>query len=95
MKVKELIKKYPGYKIIEMGYPNCIPFTQLPSELNGLYGKEYEKVLNELEVKGYKVYHKPHTDIDITHLFTGGKKKSNPHYEGTVEIYLKGNKKIY
>ena len=93
MKVKDLKAKYKGYKFIEMGYPDCIPFTQLPKELDGLYGKEYEKVENELDVKGYRVYHKPHTDIDITAALFGGKKKPNPHYEGTVEIYLKGRKR--
>lgn len=93
MKVKELKAKYPNYFVVEMGYPNCIPFTCLPSELNGLHGKEYEKVENELEVKGYKVYHKPVEHIDITHLVVGGKKRPNAKYDGTLEIYLKGKKR--
>lgn len=93
MKVKELIAKYPNYQVVEMGYPGCIPFTCLPKELQGLSGKAYEKVEMELEVKGYKVFHNPHTNIDITHLVVGGKKRPNSHYEGTLEIYLCGNKR--
>ena len=95
MKVKELIKKYPNYKVVEMGYPGCIPFTCLPSELNGLHGKAYEKVFMELEVKGYEATYHPHTDIDITHLIIGGKKRPNPSYEGVLEIYLKGDKRLW
>lgn len=95
MKVKELRKKYKGYKIIEMGYPDSIPFTMLPKECQGLYGKELAKVIDELEVKGYKVYEHPHTDINITHLILGGKKRPNPSYKGTVEIYLVSNKKRF
>ena len=93
MKVKELISKYPKYSIIEQGYPDSFPFSDLPKELQGLHGKEYEKVEMELEVKGYKAVAKPHTDIDITAALFGGKKKPNPHYEGTLYIYLKGDKK--
>ena len=93
MKVKELIAKYPKYSVIEMGYPGDMPFTNLPKELQGLYGKAYERVEMELEVKGYEVFHKPHTDIDITAALFGGKKKPNKHYEGTLYIYLKGKEK--
>lgn len=93
MKVKELIAKYPNYSVVEMGYPDSIPFSELPRELQGLYGKAYEKVEMELEVKGYKAIAKPHTDIDITHLVVGGKKRPNPHYDGTLYIYLKGEKR--
>ena len=93
MKVKELTKKYKGYRIVCMGYPDSIPYTQLPRELNGLYGKEFEKVLNELEVKGYDVIEKEHTDTDITHLILGGKKRPNPTYKGYVHIYLKSVKR--
>lgn len=89
MKVKDLVAKYPHYSIIEMGTPRDIPFTNLPKELQGLSGKAYEKVEMELEVKSYEVYHKPHTDIDITHLVFGGKKKPNAQYDGTLYIYLK------
>ena len=92
MKVKELIAKYPGYSVVEMGYPDSTPFTMLPKELQGLSGKAYEKVEMELEVKGYKVYDKPHTDIDITAALFGGKKKRNRHYKGTLYIYLKSDK---
>ena len=92
MKVKELIAKYPRYQIVEMGYPDSFPFSELPRELQGLYGKEYEKVEMELEVKGYEVHHDPHTNIDITHLVCGGKKRPNASYEGTLYIYLKGDK---
>ena len=95
MKVKELIAKYPNYQVVEMGYPDSIPFTMLPKELDGLHGKAYEKVEMELEVKGYKVVNKPHTDIDITHLVFGGKKRPNKSYDGTLYIYLKGDKKRY
>ena len=93
MKVKELIAKYPKYSVIEQGYPDSFPFSDLPRELQGLYGKAYEKVEMELEVKGYKVIHKPHTNIDITHLVVGGKKRPNVSYEGTLEIYLRGKKR--
>ncbi len=92
MKVKELEAKYKGYKIIHKGYPDSIPFTMLPKELNGLSGRAYTRVANELEVKGYKVIEKPHTDIDITAALFGGKKRPNPHYKGIVEIYLKSDK---
>ena len=92
MKVKELIAKYKGYKIIETGYPDSAPFAMLPKELDGLYGKAYEKVSNELEVKGFKVIEKPHTDIDITAALFGGKKRPNPSYKGTLYIYLKSDK---
>ena len=95
MKVKELIKKYPNYQVIEMGYPDSIPFTMLPKELQGLSGKAYEKVEMELEVKGYKVYHKPVICVDITHCVFGGKKKPNAKYEGTLYIYLKSNKPYF
>jgi len=92
MKVKELIAKYPGYSVIEKGYPDSFPFTMLPKELQGLSGKAYEKVEMELEVKGFKVIHKPHTDIDITSTLFGGKKKPNQTYKGTLEIYLVSDK---
>ena len=58
MKVKELIAKYPGYMVIEKGYPDSIPFSELPRELDGLRGKAYEKVEGELRVYGYSVSHK-------------------------------------
>lgn len=92
MKVKELISKYPNYQVIEMGYPNSIPFTQLPRELDGLYGKDFERVVMELDVKGFEAIDKPFESIDITHLVFGGKKRSNSHYKGTLYIYLKGDK---
>ena len=95
MKVKELLAKYPGYSVVEMGYPDSIPFTMLPKELQGLRGKEYEKVEMELEVKGYKVFDKPHTDIDITAALFGGKKRPNPSYKGTLEIYLVSDKPYF
>lgn len=95
MKVKELIAKYPNYQVIEMGYPDSIPFTMLPSELNGLRGKAYEKVEMELDVKGYEVYHEPVTCIDITHCVFGGKKRPNAHYDGTLYIYLKSDKPLF
>lgn len=76
-----------------MGYPDCIPFTLLPEECEGLYGKQLAKVIDELEVKGYKVIDKPHTNIDITHLIVGGKKRPNSSYKGTLEIYLRGTKR--
>ena len=93
MKVKELIAKYPKYSVIEQGYPDSFPFSDLPRELQGLYGKAYEKVEMELEVMGYDAIAKPHTDIDITAALFGGKKKPNPHYEGTLYIYLKGTER--
>lgn len=93
MKVKDLIKKYPGYQIVEKGYPDSWPFSDLPKELQGLRGKEFEKVEMELEVKGFKVIDKPHTNIDITHCVLGGKKRKNAAYKGTLIIYLKGDKR--
>ena len=93
MKVKELIARYPNHNVVEMGYPDSIPFTELPRELQGLSGKEYQKVEMELEVMGYEVIDKPFTSVDITHLVFGGKKRRNKHYEGTLYIYLKGGKK--
>lgn len=93
MKVKELVKKYPGYQVIEKGYPDSFPFADLPKELQGLSGKAYEKVEMELEVKGYKVQDKPFTSVDITHAIFGGKKRPNQSYKGMLYIYLKGNKK--
>lgn len=93
MKVKELVKKYPNYQVIEKGYPNSFPFADLPKELNGLSGKAYEKVEMELEVKGYKVDNKPFTTIDITHCVFGGKKRPNKSYDGKLYIYLKGDKR--
>lgn len=92
MKVKDLINKYPNYNVVEMGYPDSIPFTMLPKELQGLSGKAYEKVEMELEVKGYDVIHKPFDSIDITHCVFGGKKRPNIHYEGTLYIYLVSGK---
>ena len=65
MKVKELVEKYPNHLVVERGYPNSIPFTELPKELRGLTGKAYNNVLMELEVKGYKVSNKPFTEVDI------------------------------
>ena len=93
MTVKELIEKYPGYHVIEMGYPDSFPFGELPKELQGLSGKAYEKVEMGLEVKGYKVVDKPFTSIDVTHAIFGGKKRPNQSYKGTLYIYLKGDKK--
>ena len=93
MKVKELIAKYPGYEVIEMGYPESFPFSDLPKELQGLTGKAYEKVSMKLEVKGYKVIDKPFTSISIGHVLFGGKKQPNVEYKGTLEIYLKGTSK--
>ena len=93
MKVKELISKYPKYQIIEQGYPDSFPFSELPRELQGLHGKQYEKVEMELEVKGYKAVAKPVTCIDITAALFGGKKRPNATYDGTLYIYLKGDKK--
>ena len=92
MKVKELIAKYPNYSVIEMGYPDSMPFSELPSELNGLHGKAYERVEMELEVKGYDAIAKPHTDIDITAALFGGKKRPNKSYDGFLYIYLKDDK---
>lgn len=93
MKVKDLIVRYPGYQIIEQGYPDSVPFTELPRELQGLHGKAYEKVEGELRVYGYKVSHKPFECVDITAALFGGKKRPNPKYKGQVEIYLKGRKR--
>ena len=93
MKVKELIEKYPNYSVVEKGYPDSMPFTELPKELQGLSGKAFEKVMMELEVKGYEAIAKPHTDIDITAALFGGKKRPNKSYDGFLYIYLKGNKK--
>lgn len=93
MLVKELIKKYPGYLVVEMGYPDSLPFTELPKELQGLSGKAYERVEMELEVKGYEVHDKPFTSVDITHCIFGGKKRPNQSFKGTLYIYLKGDKK--
>ena len=92
MKYKELVAKYKGYQVIEKGYPNSTPFTFLPHELDGLHGKAYVRVLNELEVKGYKVVEKPTTSIDITHLVFGGKKRPNHTYKGTLYVYLTSDK---
>lgn len=93
MKVKELIARYPGYQIIEQGYPDSIPFTELPRELQGLRGKAYEKVEGELRVYGYKVSHKPIERVDITAALFGGKKRPNAKYKGQVKIYLRGRKR--
>ena len=93
MKVKELIKKYPNYDVIPSGYPDCIPFTLMPKELDGLHGKAYDKVFMELEVKGYEAVAKPHTNVDITHLVFGGKKRPRPSFDGFLYIYLKGDKR--
>ena len=92
MKVKELIAKYPNHDVIAQGYPNSIPFTQLPSELQGLSGKAYEKAFMELEVKGYKVENKQFTSIDSTHIGCGGKKRPNKTFDGKLFIYLKSDK---
>jgi len=93
MTVKELISRYPGYQVIEMGYPDSLPFSELPRELSGLRGKAYEKVEMNLEVKGYKVYDNPHECVDVTHLVFGGLKRPNAKYNGTLYIYLKGDKR--
>lgn len=93
MKVKELIAQYPNYMVVEKGYPDSFPFSELPRELQGLTGKAYEKVEMELEVMGYEVSHKPFVSVDITSALFGGKKKRNRHYQGTLYIYLKGDKK--
>ena len=92
MKVKELLEKYPKHAVVEMGYPDSLPFTELPKELEDLRGKEYDRVFRELEVKGYEVHNKPFVSIDITAALFGGKKKRNRHYEGHLYIYLKGDK---
>ena len=94
MKVKELIAKYPNHSVVEMGTPNDITFTNLPSELQGLSGKAYEKVEMELEVKGYKVVNKKFTSIDVTHLVFGGRKRPSKTYDGYLYIYLKGGLKV-
>ena len=93
MKLKELREKYKGYHILEMGYPDSIPFTELPIKTYGLVGKSYEKATEDLEVKGFKVYEEPYTDINITHLILGGKKRPNTTYKGSVEVYLVSDKK--
>lgn len=93
MKVKDLIKKYPNHLLIEKGYPNSRPFSDLSKELQGLFGKEYNKVLLELDVKGYKIDNKPFTSVDITHCLFGGKKKVNIKYDGHLYVYLKGKEK--
>lgn len=93
MKVKELIKKYPGYEIIVQGYPNSIPFTQLPRELRGLTGKAFKRVCDELEIKGYKIVEKQYTSLDITYLITGSGERLDIAYKGTLYIYLKGTKR--
>lgn len=93
MKVKELLKKYPDYDVIEKGYPSSGPFMELPKELIGLYGKQYTKVCNELDVKGYKVISEPYESIDITHCIFGGEKRTNTKYKGRLEIYLRGTSK--
>ncbi len=92
MKYKELVAKYKGYQVIKKGYPNTAPCTLMPKELNGLYGKAYTRVLNELEVKGYKVVKEPTTSIDISHLLLGGKKRPNHTYKGTLYVYLTSDK---
>ena len=92
MKVKELLKKYPNYSVVYMGYPHSIPFTGLPKELQDLTGKRFEVLVNELDVKGYDVKNEPHEDIDITHIVLGGKKRPNKKYDGYLKIYLKGEK---
>lgn len=92
MKVKELIINYPNHRIVYMGYPNCAPFTQLPEEVQGLYGNKLKKALDKLDVKGYKVTNHHFTDINVTHLVFGGKKRPNKTYDGILEIYLKGEK---
>ncbi len=84
MKVKELKAKYKGYMFIEMGYPDSIPFTEIPSGNT-----------DEMEVKGYEVKNKPFTNIDITHSVFGGKKRSNQSYKGSIRIYLVSNKKRF
>lgn len=94
MKVKELLAKYKGYQVMPKGYPNSAPFTLLPHELDGLHGKAYDRVFNELEVKGYKVVERPTTEIDFTHLIVGGKKRPNNTYKGTLYIYLVSDKPL-
>ena len=93
MKVKELKAKYPDYLVVEQGYPDSIPYTELPKELQSLQGKEFDRVCGELEVKGYEVVDKPFTSIDITAALFGGKKRPNKNYKGHLYIYLKGDKK--
>lgn len=94
MKYKELIAKYKGYQVIRKGYPNTAPFAFMPKELNGLHGKAYERVLNELEVKGYKVVENPSATIDITSLVLGGKKRPNNTNKGTLFVYLVSDKPL-
>lgn len=84
MKVKELKAKYPNHLVVEMGYPDSLPFTEIPSGNT-----------DEMEVKGYKVKNKPFVSIDITQALFGGKKRKNRSYDGHLYIYLKGNKKRY
>lgn len=83
MTVKELIKKYPNYQVLMMGYPNCIPYTCLPEELRGLHGRAFMRVANGLEVKGYEAHS---VEFDSVSLVDG----EVTHYKGTLEIYLKG-----
>lgn len=93
MKVKDLKAKYPGYLVVEQGYPDSIPYTELPRELDGLRGKQFDRVCDELDVFGYEVYSKPFTSVDITSALFGGKKRPNKEYKGHLYIYLKGDKK--
>lgn len=94
MKVKELLAKYKEYQVFPSGYPKTAPFTLMPHELDGLHGKAYDRVYNELEVKGYKVIENPTTTIDFTHLIVGGKKRPNHTYKGTLYIYLRSDKPL-
>lgn len=84
MKVKELKAKYPKHLVVEMGYPDSIPFSEIP-----------DGNTDEMEVKGYQVKNKPFTSVDITAALFGGKKRPNKTYEGHLYIYLKGNKKRF
>ena len=85
MKVKELKAKYPNHLVIEMvGYPDSLPFTEIP---NGN--------TDEMEVKCFEVKNKPFVSIDITQALFGGKKRKNRSYDGHLYIYLKDDKKRF
>ena len=81
MIVKELKAKYPGYMVVEQGYPDSFPFSEIPSGNT-----------DNCEVKGYEVHNKEFTSVDITAALFGGRKKPNKTYKGHLYIYLKGNK---
>lgn len=82
MTVKELKLMYPNYMIVEQGYPDSFPFSEIPSGDT-----------SNMEAKGYEVKNKEFVSIDITHCLFGGKKKPNKTYKGHLYIYLKGKKR--